>query len=313
MRTAAGQQPARALSDPATPARGVPGHLPDPVLDQRPAESTAARRAHAIVARIRSTLATRHAWWQELIAILGGYWLYSLTRGAAAGKRTVALAHGRWIYHLEQDLHIDPEKALNRALTHSHWLAEIASYYYGSVHFILTALVLALLWWRRPADYGRLRTVLVILSLTCLLIFWLVPVAPPRFAVPGMVDTLTSTDAIGARSEHGIFSLANLYAAMPSLHVAWASWVALVGTVTAPRRWMKWVVWLYPAFTTWVVLATANHYVLDVVAGVAVTFLAAVVTGLFLCRPGNDRVVILPDAETVGVQAVHAESGGSGI
>jgi hypothetical protein len=248
----------------------------------------------ALTARVRTGLATRHSWWRELVAILGGYWLYELTRGAAAGKRSVAFAHGLAIYHFEQRLHIDPEKALNRALSPSHVLSEIASYYYGTLHFILTVVVLAVLWWRRPTEYGELRTVVVLVSLVCLLIFWLAPVAPPRFAVPGMIDTLTQTDAIGARSERGIFSLANLYAAMPSLHVAWASWVALVVTVTSRRRWVRWIAWLYPAFTIWVVLATANHYVLDVVAGVAVLLLSAVATRLYLYGSVH-RVLIVPD------------------
>ena len=100
-------------------------------------------------------------------------------------------------------------------------------------------------------------------------VFWAWPVAPPRFAVPGMTDILVTHDILGAAHPHGATSLVNLYAAMPSLHVAWAAWCA-VAVVTATRgRWRR-LAWLYPAATTFVVLASANHFLLDAAGGLAV-------------------------------------------
>src|SRR5215472_1333092 len=71
------------------------------------------------------------------------------------------------------------------------------------------------------------------------------------------------------RRPHGPDSLVNLYAAMPSLHVAWAAWCA-VAIVTATRGRWRHLAWFYPAATTVVVLASANHFVLDAAAGLAV-------------------------------------------
>ena len=92
--------------------------------------------------------------------------------------------------------------------------------------------------------------------------FWAFPVAPPRFAAP-LMDTLTRYDTLGAAHAHG---LVDLYAALPSLHVAWAVWVAAAIRSQTPTRWGL-LAFAYPATTSFVVLTTANHYVVDIVAG----------------------------------------------
>ena len=91
----------------------------------------------------------------------------------------------------------------------------------------MTPLVLVWLRLRRPSLYTPLRNVLVLVSLVALLSYWLLPLAPPRLAIPGIVDTLKVNDILSAGEPKGPASLANQYAAMPSLHVAWAVWVAL--------------------------------------------------------------------------------------
>jgi hypothetical protein len=84
--------------------------------------------------------------------------------------------------------------------------------------------------------------------------------------------------------------LSNQYAAMPSLHVGWAVWVAVQlrahSTRAAVRRWA----WTYPALTTLVVVATANHYVLDAVAGAAVALAGqAIAARMQQSRQGQSR------------------------
>ena len=101
--------------------------------------------------------------------------------------------------------------------------------------------------------------------------------APPRFSVPGMTDILVTRDILGAAHPRGATGLVNLYAAMPSLHVAWAAWCALAVVTASRGRWRR-LAWLYPAATTLVVLASANHFVLDAVGGLAVTGLGMLAT-----------------------------------
>ncbi len=87
-------------------------------------------------------------------------------------------------------------------------LAETAGYYYGLAHFIVTPLVLAWLWLRRPAAFGPLRSALMLATTGANVVFWTWPVAPPRFAVPGMADVLVRYRLLGAGGPHGPDSLA---------------------------------------------------------------------------------------------------------
>ena len=115
------------------------------------------------------------------------------------------------------------------------------------------------------------------------IVFWTWPVAPPRFAIPGLVDILTAHNVLDSADPHGVTGAANLYAALPSLHVCWATWCA-IAVVTATRSRWRYLAWLYPAATTFVVLASANHFVFDVAGGVAVTLLGLAVSRISLSR-----------------------------
>jgi hypothetical protein len=93
-----------------------------------------------------------------------------------------------------------------------------------------------------------------------------------------MTDILVTRDILGAAHPHGDITLVNLYAAMPSLHVAWAAWCALAIFTASRGRW-RGLAWLYPAATTLVVLASANHFLLDAAGGLAVAGLGVLATG----------------------------------
>jgi hypothetical protein len=202
-----------------------------------------------------------------LIAL--GYLGYALIRLAVRAGRTAAFAHAAELWRAERLMHLDIEPTLNHLAAAHAALAEATGYYYGLLNFIITPLVLAWLWLRRPAAFGRLRSALVLSTTAANLVFWTWPAAPPRFAVPGMTDVLVRYHILGAGDPHGPDSLVNLYAAMPSLHVAWAAWCAAAVVIATRSRW-RYLAWLYPAATTFVVLASANHFVLDVLAGLAV-------------------------------------------
>ena len=208
----------------------------------------------------------------EVAIIAAGYAGYALVRLAVRASRPAAVAHAAGLWRAERWLHLDIEPSLNHLAAARPVLAEAAGYYYGLAHFIITALVLAWLWLRRLAAFGPLRSALVLATTAANVVFWTWPVAPPRFAVPGLTDVLVRYRILGAGRPHGPDSLVNLYAAMPSLHVAWAAWCAAALVAATRGRWRH-LAWLYPAATTVVVLATANHFVLDAAAGLAVTAL----------------------------------------
>ena len=220
----------------------------------------------------------------EVAIVAAGYAGYALVRLAVRASRPAAIAHAAGLWRAERWLHLDVEPPLNHLAAARPVLAETAGYYYGLAHFIVTPLVLAWLWLRLPAAFGPLRSALVLATTAANVVFWTWPVAPPRFAVPGMADVLVRYRILGAGSPHGPDSLVNLYAAMPSLHVAWAAWCA-AALVAATRTPWRHLAWLYPAATTVVVLATANHFLADAAAGLAVTALGLLVTRA-TTRPG---------------------------
>jgi hypothetical protein len=224
----------------------------------------------------------------EVAIVAAGYVGYALVRLAVRASRPAAVAHAAGLWRAERWLHLDIEPSLNHLAAARPVLAETAGYYYGLAHFVVTPLVLAWLWLRRPAAFGPLRSALVLATTGANVVFWTWPAAPPRFVVPGMTDVLARDRILGAGRPHGPDSLVNLYAAMPSLHVAWAAWcAAAIGAATHGRR--RHLAWLYPAATTVVVLATANHFLADAAAGLAVTAL-----GLLAARAAR------PDAPEPG-------------
>lgn len=223
----------------------------------------------------------------ELVVIVLGYIGYSMARVAVRGDQTTALINGRAIYRLEEKLHIDPERWLNTALDAHVNLATFAGYYYAICHFVVTPAVLIWLYWRHVDQYRSARTILIGTTLPALALFWLFPVAPPRFALSTVSDTLADFHILELAAPRSGTSVANLNAAMPSLHVAWAMWCALViwRVYQASHPRLALLAYAYPVATTLVVISTANHYLLDAVVGVALVLFCATV----------DQTMRLPD------------------
>jgi hypothetical protein len=220
----------------------------------------------------------RKAWWVEILTILAGYFIYELVQGSAPKDHALALRNGQRVHDLQRWLHIDIDPGINHFVNDHHPLALITGYDYDILHYAMTTTVLLLLWWRRPLVYGRWRSALVGSSIAALAVFWLLPVAPPRFVVPGIIDTLVQNHIFGTVTppDHPP-PLVNVDAAMPSLHVGWSLWCAatIIGTT---RIWVRWIAALYPVWTTFVVIGTGNHYLLDAVGGLLVLGVGLVVT-----------------------------------
>ena len=218
----------------------------------------------------------RPRWWGELLVIAWLAWAYDAINNLAPVREKLALAHGRAILSFEQSLHIAPELALNRWLAAHDTLASILSYYYDNAHFIVTFGLLGWLWFKRADIYRPLRSSLVAINVLGLLVFWRYPVAPPRMLVAnGFTDIVASSHTFGSWHTGSLATDANQFAAMPSLHIAWAVWCTLVLWRLSSRVWVRVLALIYPCVTAFAVLATGNHYVLDLLGGLA-TFAVAV-------------------------------------
>lgn len=219
----------------------------------------------------------RLRWWTEVPLIALVYSLYSAGRLLVRGDVDGAVEHGIDILHLEEVLRIDPEPWLNTLCSEYSAIGIPADFAYASLHYVMTPVVLLWLWRRRPTHYRAARTWLMLSTLIGLIGFTLAPTAPPRLlaAGHGFIDTMAQYGSYGwwgadASAPRGLGGLTNEYAAMPSLHVGWALWCGIMlwryGRTPAVRA----LGLAYPLVITFVVLGTANHYLLDAVAGTAV-------------------------------------------
>jgi hypothetical protein len=233
--------------------------------------------------------AHRRAWMairglREIVLIGGVYALYDVTRYLVAGDHDAAFSHGRALLNFEQRLHIAPEHVLNKVFSAHILLGLPADYFYATLHYIVTPAVLIWLWRRHASYYAPARTVLIATTIVGLACFSMIPVAPPRL-LGGYVDTMAHFSHWGWWSDagsapRGLGQDTNQYAAMPSLHVGWALWCGWQ-MVRHGRHWVtRWLGVAYPFVLSVVVIATANHYLVDVLAGFAVVGVGALIAKL---------------------------------
>jgi len=205
------------------------------------------------------------------------WWSYDAVNNLAPLRAGAALSNGMAILRLETSLHLDAERSLNRWLGDHLLVGKWLGDYYNIAHFAVTIAVLVWVFWRHPHRYRVLRNGLLAISLIGIVVFWAFPVAPPRMLSGlGFTDIVAVAHSVGGWSTGALASQANEYAAMPSLHVAWALWCAVAVWVVRKDRLARTLAVAYAVLTAVVVLATANHYLLDVVAGVATAAAASV-------------------------------------
>lgn len=251
---------------------------------------TRARRPFALLPqRVRAIRPPK--WWQEIAFVAVVYYLYSLVRNSVPSHEVGALHRAGSVLSIERSLHIDIEHSVNMLVAHHSWLAYASDYYYATLHFVVTIGVLVWLYLRHPLRYRSIRSVLIITNLTALVGFWFISLAPPRM-LPGFVDTVVKFHTWGSVASADIAKDANQYAAMPSLHIGWALWCAVAIVTLAQRRWVRILGAMYPAFTLFVVLGTANHFVLDAAGGAIALGIGIVVERLLSGRHAYSRTAI---------------------
>jgi membrane-associated phospholipid phosphatase len=205
------------------------------------------------------------------LAIWFGFLLaYQVARGYADRDPARAFANGWRVVEWEQDkTHHVLELTFQNFANSSHLLELAVSWTYWNSEF--TVVGLALLWvylWRH-AHFARFRNTILLANVLGLVGYVLLPTAPPRmFPSLGFVDTLAAFGGVNHGS--GLIELAsNPYAAMPSLHAADALILGVTLAYVCRSWWAKTVWALWPAWVWFSVMATANHFWLDVVAGAA--------------------------------------------
>jgi membrane-associated phospholipid phosphatase len=208
------------------------------------------------------------AWHTELPLFVAAYLIYDAARWLFAGESGTAEQHARWIVELERSAHAAFEGSVQRALGVGApgW---VLSNVYLAAQLVVLPLALVCLYRRSRPVYRRLRDTVLGSWLIAVPIFALFPVAPPRLAGIGIADTVTHHAAFALTGHSTIFY--NQFAAVPSLHVGFASAIGIAAAAALRRRWAKALALLWGPVVALSVLATGNHYVVDIVAGLVVT------------------------------------------
>ena len=196
---------------------------------------------------------------------------YFLVRSVTEGDRGTAVANAERVMALERAVGLDVEPALQAAVLPAEPLVALANWVYVFGHWPVLVAVLGWLALRHPLRFAELRGALLLSGAVGMVLFAVLPVAPPRLVdegqVAGMVDTVLEHSRAYRVLQPPAFT--NQYAAVPSLHVGWDLLAGIAIATTARRRWVRGLGALLPVLMVLAVLLTANHFVLDAVAGAA--------------------------------------------
>jgi membrane-associated phospholipid phosphatase len=209
---------------------------------------------------------------------------YETVRGLADGQRSVAFAHGQQIIDFQRSIHTFFEPDLQAFFLDFGWLIDFANQVYMNSQF---AVVLAFFLWvyffRNEAFYF-VRNMFIVAMGLALVGYTLYPTAPPRlFPEYGFVDTINDFSSVNHDSALAKLFI-NPYAAVPSMHCAFAAMIGVSGVKLARHRVTRvfWAIW--PLLVAWVVIVTGNHYWIDIGLGWMVAATSALVASRLLAR-----------------------------
>jgi membrane-associated phospholipid phosphatase len=220
---------------------------------------------------------------RQWLLFAGAYYVYRIVRGLVDGHPNVAFQHARDIVGVERSLHTFIESDVQSwAIDHRAFI-DVANWMYVNSHFLVTTTFLIWLYIARNHAYYFVRNMFLIAMVFALVGYVAFPTAPPRFLPEwGFQDTVS--DFFGDSASQTASVLYNPYAAMPSMHVAFALMIAVPAMQLVRHNALK-VLWsVYPLVVTFVVIATGNHFWIDAAVGAVVAVASAVLATAAFAR-----------------------------
>jgi len=213
---------------------------------------------------------------------------YTAVRGIADGERSVAMAHGQQVIDFQQSLGLLFEPDVQAFFLPTQWVIDLANQIYLNAQFSIALGFLVWLYLFRNESYNFVRNMFVVAMGLALIGYTLYPTAPPRmYPEYGFVDTINQFSDVNHNSALAK-SFINPYAAIPSMHCAFAVMIGGTGALVCRHWWSRafWAAW--PLIVLWVVIVTGNHYWVDAVLGWMVAITAALVSQRLLARARPD-------------------------
>ena len=209
----------------------------------------------------------------EIGLVALAFLLYFLVRGSVVDRRDEALGNAVDIIDLERTLGFFWEPWLNEAILDYGALIQLFNAIYFWLDFPLIVVVGLWLYFSHRHQYTVARDAVLASGAIALVVYQLYPVMPPRL-LPAeygfdFIDTLNVHSNLSYQAQ-SMQPFVNPYAAVPSLHVGWAVLVGGVLFWATRNRWLRALAVFMPIGQFSAIIFTANHYILDGIAGLAV-------------------------------------------
>jgi membrane-associated phospholipid phosphatase len=211
---------------------------------------------------------------RQLGLFAGAYYAYRLVRGLVDGQAGLAFENARTLVDLERALGLFFEPGLQAWARGQEWLLTGANWMYVNSHFVITTTFLIWLYLARNHAFYFVRNMFMVAMGLALVGYLAFPTAPPRFMPEwGFTDSVASF--VGESADAGADVLYNPFAAVPSMHVAFALMIAVPAIMLVRQPVLRLLWALYPLLVTFVVVVTANHFWLDAALGAIVAAVSA--------------------------------------
>ncbi len=222
-------------------------------------------------ARVLQARVLPHGWLDALrqVSLFGAAYLaYTLVRGLVEGDAGAAFAHARDVISLERTLHVFVEPSIQAWASGSHVAMVAASWIYVNAQTSVTVAALLYIYVRHNRNFYFVRNMFMIAMAIALVGYTVFPTAPPRFMPEwGFIDSVSDLTGVAVHGSSSVSAVTNLYAAVPSMHVAFALMIGATLARLSRRRFVK-VLWLlYPLLMAFVIVVTANHFIFDALLG----------------------------------------------
>jgi len=229
-----------------------------------------------------------HGWLDVLrqVLLFGlAYLAYRLVRGLVENDANAAFAHARDLISLERTLHLFIEPSVQTWASGSHFVMALASWLYVNAQGSVTIAALLYLYLRHNRNFYFVRNMFMIAMAIALVGYTVFPTAPPRFMPEwGFIDTVSDFTPVNvSHTSASMSALFNPYAAVPSMHVAFALMIGWPLARLARHRIVSALWLLYPLLMTFVIVVTANHFIFDAILG-ALTAGASAYGAMWLAR-----------------------------
>jgi membrane-associated phospholipid phosphatase len=209
---------------------------------------------------------------------------YTFVRGIVDSQRAVAMAHGQQVIDFEKSIGAFFEPSWQAFFLPMQGVIDFANQIYLNAQFSIAIGFLLWLYLFRNESYYFVRNMFVVAMGLALIGYTLYPTAPPRmFPELGFVDTINDFSNVNHDSSLAK-TFINPYAAVPSMHCAFAMMIGGTGVMVC-RHWISKACWAcWPLLVSWVTIVTANHYWIDAALGWMVALTAALVAQRLLAR-----------------------------